>query len=423
MKNSNNMLKISNKSLVTDNMVPIIFILFTLFGFIVAKGVPFSFFLSDLSSRFYRNAFLVLSLIIPVIAGLGLNFGIVVGAMSAQIALVIVRYYYIEGLSGMLLCFVIATPIAALFGFLTGKLFNKTRGQEMIASLIVGFFANGIYQFLFLFVVGVIIPVPDTHPMIKTDGVGIRMSVDMGTLKYSLETVCEVPFMWAILVTSAVLLAYILIARFTGKEPSRDGGSDKKFIAKCALLAFLIILSIISIVTNNSLMTVKKVPLVTLLLIAALCVFINLLLKTKLGQDFRSVGQNQHIAQSNGIDVDKTRIIAVIMSTVLAAWGQLIYLQNMGTLNTYGAHNQIGMFSVAALLVGGASVSKATVGQALAGTLLFNSMFIMSPEIGQALFGQAILGEYFRTFMVYAVIGLALGLYVWNANRKSKVTL
>ncbi|HEY8500464.1 MAG TPA: ABC transporter permease [Clostridia bacterium] len=423
MKNSRNMFKISDKSLITDNLVPIIFILFTLFGFAVAKGVPFSFFLSDLSSRFYRNAFLVLSLIIPVIAGLGLNFGIVVGAMSAQIALVIVRYYYIEGLSGMLLCFVIATPIAALFGFLTGKLFNKTRGQEMIASLIVGFFANGIYQFLFLFVVGVIIPVPDTHPMIKTDGVGIRMSVDMGTLKYSLETVCEVPFMWAVLVTSAVLLAYYLIIRFAGKETPRDSSSNKKFIAKCAVLAFLIIFSIISIVTNNSLMTVKKVPVVTILLIAALCFFIHLLLKTKLGQDFRSVGQNQHIAQSNGIDVDKTRIIAVIISTVLAAWGQLIYLQNMGTLNTYGAHNQIGMFSVAALLVGGASVSKATVGQALAGTLLFNSMFIMSPEIGQALFGQAILGEYFRTFMVYAVIGLALGLYVWNANRKSKVTL
>jgi len=262
MKNSRNMFKISDKSLITDNLVPIIFILFTLFGFAVAKGVPFSFFLSDLSSRFYRNAFLVLSLIIPVIAGLGLNFGIVVGAMSAQIALVIVRYYYIEGLSGMLLCFLIATPIAALFGFLTGKLFNKTRGQEMIASLIVGFFA-----------VGVIIPVPDTHPMIKTDGVGIRMSVDMGTLKYSLETVCEVPFMWAVLVTSAVLLAYYLIIRFAGKETPRDSSSNKKFIAKCAVLAFLIIFSIISIVTNNSLMTVKKVPVVTILLIAALCFF------------------------------------------------------------------------------------------------------------------------------------------------------
>lgn len=81
------------------------------------------------------------------------------------------------------------------------------------------------------------------------------------------------------------------------------------------------------------------------------------------------------------------------------------------------------MFSVAALLVGGASVSKATVKHAFAGTLLFNSMFIMSPEIGQALFGQAILGEYFRTFMVYGVIGLALGLYVWNANRKARLIL
>jgi simple sugar transport system permease protein len=195
------------------------------------------------------------------------------------------------------------------------------------------------------------------------------------------------------------------------------------FAARIFGLTALIATSIVAITTNNSLMFVKKVPVLTVLLIGLLCLFTQLLLKTKLGQDFRSVGQNQHIAQSNGIDVNRTRIIAVIMSTVLAAWGQIIYLQNMGTLNTYGAHNQIGMFSVAALLVGGASVTKATVGQAILGTLLFNSMFIMSPEIGKVLFGQAILGEYFRTFMVYGVIGLALGLYVWNANRRSRITL
>jgi len=50
-------------------------------------------------------------------------------------------------------------------------------------------------------------------------------------------------------------------------------------------------------------------------------------------------------------------------------------------------------------------------------------MFIMSPEIGQSLFGQAILGEYFRTFMVYGVIGVALGLHVWNTNKKSRITV
>ena len=47
-------------------------------------------------------------------------------------------------------------------------------------------------------------------------------------------------------------------------------------------------------------------------------------------------------------------------------------------------------------------------------------MFIMSPEIGLSLFGNALLGEYFRTFMVYGVIGLALGLHVWRTYVKGK---
>jgi simple sugar transport system permease protein len=64
------------------------------------------------------------------------------------------------------------------------QLYNKTRAQEMIASLIVGFFANGVYQFILLFATGVIIPVRATHPMIKPDGVGVRMTVDMGELHY-----------------------------------------------------------------------------------------------------------------------------------------------------------------------------------------------------------------------------------------------
>ena len=161
----------------------------------------------------------------------------------------------------------------------------------------------------------------------------------------------------------------------------------------------------------------------TVIMIVLLAVFTKWIMTTKLGQDFRACGQNQYIAESNGINVDRTRIIATIISTVLAAWGQIIYIQNIGTLNVYTAHNQIGLFSVAAILVGGASVNKATVSQAIMGTLLFHSMFILSPEIGQAVFGQAILGEYFRTFMVYGVIGLSLGLYVWKANKQSKLTL
>ena len=248
------------------------------------------------------------------------------------------------------------------------------------------------------------------------------MTVDMGELYYSLQNIMKTPFMWTVLVVSVVLLTLVVVLYLTGrKRPNKE--NRVVFYVKVLLLAVLIAYSIFAIVTENKITTVKEVPTVTIIFIGLLCLFTELIMKTKLGQDFRSVGQSQHIARSNGINVDKTRIIAVIMSTVMASWGQIFYLQDMGTLNVYGAHTQIGMFSVAALLVGGASVRKATVSQALIGTILFNSMFIMSPEIGKAVFGNALLGEYFRTFMVYGIIGMALGIYVWNDNRKARITL
>ncbi|HBD65197.1 MAG TPA: ABC transporter permease [Clostridiales bacterium] len=415
----------SGSSWVADNIVTLIFIAFTIFGFVVSDGVTMNFFLTELSSRFFRNAFLVLSLIIPVVAGLGLNFGIVVGAMAGQIAIAIVRYFDMGGVSGMFLTFLIAFPIAAFAGYLTGILYNKTRGQEMIASLIVGYFANGIYQFIFLFAVGVIIKVPADHPMIKPDGVGVRMTVDLvkvedGGLKYALDKIMEIPFMWAILLVAAAVLLLQVFRYVRNKNKATFIGQKNTTLINSVICLILIGISIHAIVTKSSLMMVRKVPVVIGVFIIALCIFNEKILKTKLGQDFRSVGQSQHIAEVSGINVDRTRIIATIMSTVLAAWGQIMYLQNMGTLNTYGAHTQIGMFSVAALLVGGASTQKANIRHAILGTLLFNSMFIMSPEIGLSLFGNALLGEYFRTFMVYGVIGLALGLHVWRTFVKGK---
>ena len=409
---------------IVDNIVTILFVAFVLLGFMFATQMSFSWFLTELSNRFYRNAFLVLSLIIPVIAGLGLNFGIVVGAMSGQLAIALVRYYYIGGLGGLALCFLIALPIATLCGWLTGRLYNKTRGQEMIASLIVGFFANGIYQFIMLFLLGAVIPVEKGHPMVMPNGVGIRMTVDMGTLKYALEDILRLPFVWVLLALAVAGVLFTLWNQFLRKySGGRQRPSWIRFGAYLTGSFALLALALNTILGPGKLWYVRDVPVATLALILLLVVFTKWIIGTKLGQDFRSCGQDQHIAESNGINVDRTRITATIFSTVLAAWGQIIYLQNIGTLNTYGAHNQIGFFSVAAILVGGASVSKATVSQALIGTLLFNAMFIMSPEIGKAVFGQPLLGEYFRTFMVYGVIGLALGLYVWKANKKNRLTL
>ena len=420
-KNQN---KFSIGQFVLDNIVTIIFWVFIVLGLALAKSVTFNWFLTELSNRFYRNAFLVLSLIIPVIAGLGLNFGIVVGAIAGQLAIILVRYYYIGGFGGFLLCMFIALPIAVIFGWLTGTLYNKTRGQEMIASLIVGYFGTGIYMFIVLFLIGGVIPVQPDHPIILPGGVGIRMTIDMDTIKYALEGIWQVPFAVFMAVASGLVLLYLIWSQFLRKlKPGQIRLNSFKFYLYAAIAAVILVVFAYQAATKGRLSMVRKVPMGTVLMIVLLAAFTKWIMTTKLGQDFRACGQNQYIAESNGINVDRTRIIATIISTVLAAWGQIIYIQNIGTLNVYTAHNQIGLFSVAALLVGGASVNKATVSQAIMGTLLFHSMFILSPEIGQAVFGQAILGEYFRTFMVYGVIGLSLGLYVWKANKQNKLTL
>ena len=414
-------------SWIADNLVVLIFLAFTIIGLAFSE-VSFSWFLSELTGRLYRNGLLVISLIIPVVAGLGLNFGIVIGAMAGQIGVIFVRFFGLGGIGGLLLAMLVAVPLSILFGWMTGILYNKTRGQETIAGLIVGYFANGLYYFLFLFVMGVVIKMPAGHPMIGQTGIGVRNTVDLGMadqggLKYALDNIIKIPFCQALILSAARILI-LQALRFVRKQQEMKVKKNRILtFVNMALCVAVIAVGAVSIATKNSLTTVVKVPVVTVLLIVAACVFTELILKTKLGQDFKSVGQSQSISEVSGINVDRTRIIAVIISTVLASWGQIIFLQNVGTLNVYNAHTQVGMFAVASILVGGASTAKATVRQAFVGTILFNAMFIMSPEIGQAVFGQALLGEYFRTFMVYGVIGFALGLYTWKANRKSRLTI
>jgi simple sugar transport system permease protein len=415
------------RSFIIDNLVVILFAAFTIAGFILASdAISLNYFLNELIDRVFRNFFLVLSLIIPVIAGLGLNFGIVIGAIAGQMAIVFVRYHSMGGLGGLLLCFLISFPLAVLFGWLTGKLYNKTRGQEMIASLIVGYFANGIYYFIFLFAVGGIIPVTPNHPLIMFNGIGVRMSVDLGLpdaggLKYALDNIVRVPFIPLVLAITLGILAFLIIKFLHDrKKPDHEHKNPWKFRINCGICALIIVFCLVVIISDSSLMMLKKAPLVTGLVVGSLCLFISFMGKTKLGQDFRSVGQNQHIAEVSGINVDRTRIIATIFSTVLAAWGMIIYMQNMGTLAVYDSHRNIGLFSVAAILVGGASTSRASVKNALVGAALFNSMTIVSSELGPALFGDPGVGEFFRSFMVYGVIGLALGLYVWKAAKASR---
>lgn len=397
------------KDYIFNNMVTILFIILCLLG-LNLSGQPLTLVLDELVNRIARNLFIVLSLIIPVIAGMGLNFGIVIGAMAAQIVIIAVTHWGIVGIPGFLLCVVLTTPIAIIFGYLTGKLLNMTKGQEMITSMILGIFANGLYQLLFLFLVGTVIPMKNPKLMIS-GGVGIKNTVDLnGGIKYALDDLWRLS-LYELTYYVALIIGIGFIAVTIYRAVKKKGIVKKHVVMAVLSLGIVFICQIPAIA---AVLFFVKVPMISMVILVILCAFNVFIFKTKLGQDFRTVGQSGVVANASGINVNKTRIKAIIISTVLAAWGQIIFLQNIGTLNTYGSHEQVGMFAIAAILIGGASVSKATNKQALLGVILFHTLFVVSPTAGKNLFNNAQIGEYFRVFVAYGVICVSLALYAWK---------
>ena len=340
-----------------NNSVPIMFILICAYC-IPASGFSAGYLLNEIVTRLGRNAFLILSLLIPIMAGMGLNFGMTLGAMAGQIALIFVADWQIWGIPGLILAAILSIPFSVGLGVFIGKILNKAKGREMITSYMIAFFMTGIYQLVVLYMMGSIIPIK--HASIKLPrGYGIRNTVSLLQMRQSLDN----------------LLSFTV------------GG--------------------------------VKIPVLTLILIALACLFIVWFRKTKLGQDMRAVGQDMEVARDAGINVERTRVIAMVMSTVFAGFGMIIYLQNVGNFPTYTAHSQIGMFCIAALLVGGASVDKASIGNVFLGVILFHTMFIVAPKTGAAITGDSMIGEYFRVFVSYAVITVALVLYEAK-KRKAK---
>lgn len=335
--------------LVRANAVPIMFIIICAF-FIPMAGFSSSYLLNEIVTRMGRNLFLVLCLLFPIMAGMGLNFAMTLGAMGAEIAVILVADWQIWGIPGVVLAMILSIPFSALLGFICGTLQNMAKGREMITSYIINFFINGWYQLIVLYIMGAVIPIAHASIMLPR-GYGIRNTVSLLNMRQCLDD--------------------LLAIRIKG----------------------------------------VKIPVFTFILVGLLCLFIIWFRRTKLGQDMRAVGQDIDVARDAGINVDRTRIISVVMSTVCAGFGMVIYLQNIGNLPTYTGHSQIGMFCIAALLVGGGSVEKASIGNAFLGVVLFHLMFIVAPGAGAFITGDSMVGEYFRVFLSYGVIALALIMY------------
>ena len=346
---------VSPVEFIKNNSVPIMFVIICAVC-IPLSGFSPSYLFNEIVTRMGRNTFLIPSLLIPIMAGMGLNFGMTLGAMAGEIGLILVCDWQIVGIPAMVLAIIISLPIAIGLGVFCGKILNMAKGREMITSYIMSFFINGIYQLVVLYMMGPIIPIK--HSSIKLPrGYGIRNTVSLLKMRQKLDRLIPLKFL----------------------------GAD--------------------------------IPVMTFIIIAILCFFIIWFRKTKLGQDMRAVGQDMEVSRDAGIDVERTRIISIVISTILADIGMVIYLQNMGNIATYSSQSQIGMFCIAALLVGGASVDRASIGNVFLGVILFHMMFIVAPAAGAKITGDSMIGEYFRVFVSYAVITIALVMYETKKRR------
>ena len=403
--------KFDLKEILRANAVTIMFVALCIVCMIFSN-TSVSYVLMAMFGRLSRNAFIVLALIIPIIAGMGINFAITIGAMAAQIALLWVVEWQITGLPGFVLAALITVPLAAFFGFLIGKLLNKMKGQEMIGGLILGYFANGLYQLLFLFIFGNLIPL-NTPGLVIKGSTGVANTISLQTLKYALDNIWSVDFGTALYVVSGLIAAVMIIKMILKKTSIIKGIIAIVFFgAACAVYALVPALP--------ELFSMVTVPMATFAVVGLLCLFNVAIMRTRLGQQFRAVGQNRTVANASGINVNRVRLIAIMISTVLAGWGQLIFVQNMGTFQTYGAHEQVGLYAGAAILVGGASIKKATNKQAILGCILFHLLFEVAPSAAKTIFGDAAIGEYFRVFISYGVIAMALVMHAWSGVQKKK---
>lgn len=138
------------------------------------------------------------------------------------------------------------------------------------------------------------------------------------------------------------------------------------------------------------------------------CFLMNLFLKTKSGLAMHAAGDNPKFARASGINVDKSRIIGTVLSTILGAVGIIVYSQSYGFFQLYQAPMMMGFAAVAAILIGGASTSNAKMSHVLIGTLLFQGLLTVALPVANKIVTEGNLSEVARIIVQNGIILYAL---------------
>lgn len=151
-----------------------------------------------------------------------------------------------------------------------------------------------------------------------------------------------------------------------------------------------------------------SIPTGLFLVLFLTCFLVYLFTKSKSGIEILAGGKNPKFALASGVDIDRSRIKANILSTVLGAFGIIVYSQSFGFVQLYTAPLMMAFPAVAAILIGGATAKRAKVIHSLVGVLLFQGLLAVSIPVTNLLVPEGNLSETIRLVVQNGIILYAL---------------
>lgn len=325
-------------------------------------GVSIGDSLENVLSRFGMFSILVLSLVPMVQTGCGLNFGLPIGVVAGILGGVTSIEFGLTGFGGILVAMLIGALIGAIFGLIYGYLLNRIIGDEMLISTYVGYFFTAFMCIAYLY-----LPYKNPVSVLSYGGTGLRQQIP--------------------------------VADFWMNTSTRADGTRETIGIISDFLSFQIF--------------GVKIPIGMFLFFALLAFVVWGFFKTKTGTAMTAVGSNSKYAKASGININKMRLESVVLSTVIAAVGIVMYQQSYGFVQLYQAPLSFTFQTVAALLIGGASINKAKLSHVIIGTFLFQGIITLTPTVINGLLSIDV-SEVIRLIVTNGMIVFALTRRVRN---------
>lgn len=151
-----------------------------------------------------------------------------------------------------------------------------------------------------------------------------------------------------------------------------------------------------------------RVPTGLLLFFLLCCALMWLFSRSRTGNAMSAAGANQRFAEAAGVNVNRMRVIGTTISTVIAAVGIIAYSQSFGFMQLYNGPRQMGFVAASAILIGGATVTRAKVSHVIIGTFLFQGVLALGIQVANAAIVEGGLSEVMRILISNGIILYAL---------------